>query len=102
MRAVSRLFTSSVVLSLGPRGVLGVLAVGVGCQSAMTLVAPATPDEPVPLGRLPAGVRPTHESLALDIDPAQGRFGGTADIALHLDRPRARLWLHGRGLAVRS
>src|SRR5213078_3208680 len=27
---------------------------------------------------------------------------GTADIALHVDRPRARLWLHGRGLAVRS
>src|SRR5262249_30740761 len=30
------------------------------------------------------------------------RFSGTADIALHLDQPRARIWLHGRGLAVRS
>ncbi len=64
--------------------------------------APAAPDEPVPLGRLPAGVRPIRESLALEIDPAADRFSGTADIALHLDQPRARIWLHGRGLAVRS
>jgi cytosol alanyl aminopeptidase len=64
--------------------------------------APPAPDEPVPLGPLPAGVRPTHESLALDIDPARDRFSGTADIAIHLDQPRARIWLHGRGLAVQS
>jgi alanyl aminopeptidase len=64
--------------------------------------APAAPDEPVPLGPLPAGVRPVRESLALDIDPAAERFSGTAEIALHLDQPRARVWLHGRGLAVRS
>jgi alanyl aminopeptidase len=64
-------------------------------------VAPA-PDEPVPLGPLPAGVRPIRESLALDIDPAADRFSGTAELALHLDQPRAWIWLHGRGLAVRS
>jgi alanyl aminopeptidase len=47
-------------------------------------------------------VRPIRESLALDIDPARDRFTGTADIALHLDQPRAAIWLHGRGLTVRS
>jgi len=47
-------------------------------------------------------VRPVRESLALDIDPERDRFGGTADIALHLARARDQLWLHGRGLAVRS
>jgi len=69
---------------------------------APVTATPAAPDEPVPLGRLPAGVRPIRESLALEIDPAADRFSGTADIALHLDQPRARIWLHGRGLAVRS
>src|SRR5690242_5480850 len=70
--------------------------------TAVPPVTAAAPDEPVPLGPLPAGVRPIRESLALDIDPAADRFSGTADIALHLDQPRARIWLHGRGLAVRS
>ncbi|HEX3758688.1 MAG TPA: M1 family metallopeptidase [Kofleriaceae bacterium] len=63
---------------------------------------PSPPDEPVPLGPLPAGVWPTHETLAFDIDPARDRFSGTAEIAIHLDHPRARIWLHGRGLAVHS
>jgi alanyl aminopeptidase len=63
---------------------------------------PATPSEPVPLGPLPADVRPTHEALALEIDPEAERFGGTADIALRLAHPRDQLWLHGRGLAVTS
>src|SRR5215470_2779810 len=64
-------------------------------------LAPA-PSEPVPLGPLPTDVRPTHESLALDIYPERARFGGTADIALHIDHPRDRIWLHGRGLVVSS
>jgi alanyl aminopeptidase len=62
----------------------------------------ATPAEPVPRGPLPADVRPIHEALALTIDPEVGRFGGTAEIALHLAHPRDQLWLHGRGLAVTS
>jgi alanyl aminopeptidase len=58
--------------------------------------------DPVPLGPLPAGVRPTHEWLLLDIDPEADHLHGTADIALHLDHPREHFWLHGRGLAVSS
>ncbi|HEX7841126.1 MAG TPA: M1 family aminopeptidase, partial [Kofleriaceae bacterium] len=45
---------------------------------------------------------PVRESLALDIDPALERFTGTAEIVLHLDRPRDHVWLHGRGLEVTS
>jgi cytosol alanyl aminopeptidase len=71
-------------------------------RSAVELAPAPLPSEPVPLGPLPADVRPTRESLALDIDPERDRFGGTADIALHLSRPRDQIWLHGRGLAVRS
>ena len=58
------------------------------------------PREPAPLGRLPGDVRPTREALVLDIDPARDRFSGTAELAIHLDRPRDQIWLHGRGLAV--
>jgi alanyl aminopeptidase len=71
-------------------------------QIAATPATAPTAREPVPLGRLPAGVRPTSQALALEIDPARERFGGTAEIALHLDEPRDQLWLHGRGLAVSS
>jgi len=62
----------------------------------------ATSSEPVPMGPLPADVRPTHEDLALAIDPDADRFGGTADLAMHLTHPRNLIWLHGRGLAVTS
>ena len=66
---------------------------------ASPVVAPM-PREPAPLGPLPGDVRPTREALVLDIDPARERFGGTAELAIHLDRPRDQIWLHGRGLAV--
>jgi alanyl aminopeptidase len=56
--------------------------------------------ESVPLGRLPAGVRPLHYDLALAIDPERGRFSGTARITLQLDRPVQTIWLHGKRLEV--
>jgi alanyl aminopeptidase len=112
MRTVQRLFDASAAAWW----TVSLAAFAASCQSPAGPAAPAAPaaptsapapaapptasDEPVPLGRLPAGVRPMHESLALDIDPRRDRFGGTADIALQIERPRARIWLHGRGLAV--
>ncbi|HEX4420833.1 MAG TPA: M1 family metallopeptidase [Kofleriaceae bacterium] len=65
---------------------------------APAVAAPAA--EPTPLGPLPADVHPTHEALALTIDPEAAGLRGTADIALHLDRPRRQIWLHGRDLRV--
>jgi cytosol alanyl aminopeptidase len=78
-----------------------------GAPGTATVTAPApsttaAPSERVPQGPLPPDVRPTHESLALEIDPEAERFAGTADIALRLERPRDQIWLHGRGLAVTS
>ena len=70
--------------------------------AATTTAVPEAAREPVPLGRLPGDVRPTREALVLDIDPARERFSGIAEIAIHLDRPRDVVWLHGRGLAVRD
>jgi alanyl aminopeptidase len=83
-------------------------AAGVEPAAPAVAVEPASPvagvaaGEPVPLGPLPTDVVPTHEALALEIDPERDRFSGTADLALRLARPRRQIWLHGRGLAVRS
>ena len=63
---------------------------------------PPLPAESTPLGKLPTDVRPLHEVIALDVDPATDRFTGTAQIDLELDHARDVLWLHGRGLAVTS
>ncbi|HET7505075.1 MAG TPA: M1 family aminopeptidase [Kofleriaceae bacterium] len=71
--------------------------------NAPPIVSPSPPapvPEPVPLGPLPDGVRPVHESLALEIDPGAAGYRGTAEIALHFDRPSDHVWLHGRGLTV--
>jgi alanyl aminopeptidase len=65
-------------------------------------VAARLPAEPPPLGPLARDVRPTRETLALEIDPESDRFGGAASIDLVIDRPRDVLWLHGRGFAVAS
>jgi alanyl aminopeptidase len=62
----------------------------------------AAPSEPVPKGQLPRDARPTHERLALTIDPDADRFTGSAAIDVTLERPRDVLWLHGRGLSVSS
>ncbi|HEU4731147.1 MAG TPA: M1 family metallopeptidase [Kofleriaceae bacterium] len=64
--------------------------------------APAPAGDAVPLGPLPTGVRPLHESLALEIDPDASGFRGTAEIALRFEHPSDHVWLHGRGLTVRA
>ncbi len=87
----------------GAAVILGAVACGPGVAPIRVppkSVAVSPPIEAVPLGKLPADVHPTHESLALWIDPRKARFGGTAELELDLDRPRDTIWLHGRGLAV--
>ncbi len=67
-----------------------------------TVTAPPAPatDEPAPALHLPADVHPTAESVELRIDPAADRFSGVVDVSVTLDRPRAVVWLHGKGLHV--
>src|SRR5262245_24355450 len=62
----------------------------------------ASEDVVVPDGQLPGDVRPTSYRLVLTVDPAGERFEGKARIDVELDRGRTVLWLHGRGLAMRS
>ncbi|HZX67127.1 MAG TPA: M1 family peptidase, partial [Myxococcales bacterium] len=63
---------------------------------------PAASDEAPPTGKLPPDVRPTRYALSLEIDPANERFSGTAEIDVELDRPRTVVWLHGAELHVTS
>jgi alanyl aminopeptidase len=58
-----------------------------------------TPPE-VPTGPLPAGVTPTHYTLALRIVPSEERFSGTVDIRVTLERPTTEIWMHGTQLHV--
>jgi aminopeptidase N len=62
--------------------------------------ATAPPEEG--LFRLPPGVRPTSQSVALDVDPGQPRFAGSVDIRLMVDAPVQDFWVSARELHVRS
>ena len=54
------------------------------------------------LFRLPAGIRPTAQSVSLEVDPAQPRFSGSTDIQLRVDVPLRELWVSARELHVRG
>ena len=50
--------------------------------------------------RLPAGARPLSYTVALEIVPSRESFSGSVDIAIHLEKPTALLWLNGKELAI--
>jgi len=56
----------------------------------------------VPLGRLPEQVIPSAYRLDLDVDPAQPRFNGHAEIDAVLAQPSTVIYLHGNGLRVKN
>jgi len=64
-------------------------------------VRPETPPA-APGLRLPAGVRPTRESLEIKLDPRGERFSGRAAIDLAVDREAAVIWLSAEGLDLAS
>ncbi|ACG74419.1 Peptidase M1 membrane alanine aminopeptidase [Anaeromyxobacter sp. K] len=63
--------------------------------------APGSGEEPPPLLQLPADVRPVRYALDLEILPErEDGIRGRAEVAVVLERPLARIWLHARDLAV--
>ena len=60
----------------------------------------AAPSGPVPIFRLPADVRPTHQRVELDVDPGRPSFQGQVEIALRLEQPRDELWISARELTL--
>ncbi len=98
-------------------GILGVLAAA--CAQAPVPPAPAAPASTSPaitaaadagtpakpqegIFRLPPGIRPTAQSVSLEVDPAQPRFSGSTDIRLRVDAPMQDFWVSARELHVRS
>jgi aminopeptidase N len=65
------------------------------------LASPAAADGP-PLGRLPKGATPLAYRLDLTVVPDRERFTGHVEIDVSLAAPTTSVYLHGRGLAVRS
>ncbi|NPC84531.1 M1 family metallopeptidase, partial [Pyxidicoccus fallax] len=52
--------------------------------------------------RLDARVRPTRQSVTLELDPRQETFSGTTDVELSLSEPTRELWLHAEELEVKD
>ena len=50
--------------------------------------------------RLPESVAPTRYTLSLQIDPAEARFSGVAEIDVTLTEAMDRMWIHGENLTV--
>jgi cytosol alanyl aminopeptidase len=65
-------------------------------------VAFASPKETAPLARLPAGVRPVHYNLVIEIVPSRDEFAGTVEIAVDLDKSQDVIWMHGQRLRAKQ
>jgi alanyl aminopeptidase len=101
LRSVTPLLCTALACAGAPRPSAAPAAKAPAGQAA---AAPQPPPvaEPPPVLQLPRDVRPVRYSLSMRIVPTEERFSGAADIEVELDRPRAVLWLHGRGLHVTS
>ncbi len=71
-----------------------------GRASGQDEAAPPVAEEPIPLGRLPEGVTPTHYTLWMEVVPSRERFRGRVDIRVQLDAPRRVIWMHGQDVNV--
>lgn len=57
-------------------------------------------DEPAPMGQLSRDVLPLAYRLNIEIDPDAKRFSGIVEIDLAVGKPKAAIYLHGKGLTV--
>ncbi|WP_439534819.1 M1 family aminopeptidase [Polymorphobacter sp.] len=64
------------------------------------LFAVSVQAQPVPVGRLPDGIKPLAYSLAFTIDPSQERFSGQTAIDVEVQKPTTLIYLHGQDLEV--
>src|SRR5262249_44560563 len=71
---------------------------GLPLLALLAIAADAGPTPP--RLRLPAGVRPLHYALDLDIVPTKPTFSGTITIDLQLDGPTSLVWLNATDLTV--
>ena len=70
--------------------------------AAQAQPAAAGPGASVPIVRLPGDVRPTRQSVELEVIPEREFFTGRVEIALQLSRSREDLWISSRELTLTS
>ncbi|WP_041453913.1 M1 family metallopeptidase [Anaeromyxobacter dehalogenans] len=96
-RCSPRLLALATLLALGARAA----AAAAAPPGAPAPTGPGAEEERPPLLQLPGGVRPVRYALDLEVVPArEDGIRGRAEIAVVLERPLARIWLHARDLAV--
>lgn len=100
--AVSSVLALAACLPEEPAGPIPPPFVYTAPPPATAPAPPPLPAEPAPTERLPQDVRPAQAALFLHLDPRADRFAGTIEILVDLTRPRDVIWLHGKGLHVRS
>ncbi|MFC5472664.1 M1 family metallopeptidase [Paraherbaspirillum soli] len=62
--------------------------------------AAATPNDTVPLGKLPRWAQPLAYHLDFRVDPRQSAYSGISTIEIELKQAADHLWLHGQDLSV--
>lgn len=67
-------------------------------NAARPAVAASIPADDIPLGRLPADVKPLAYQLELAIDPQREEFSGKTTIDLDINGSRDHFYLHGKAL----
>jgi cytosol alanyl aminopeptidase len=70
--------------------------------AAQAQPAAAGPGASVPIVRLPGDVRPTRQSVELEVIPEREFFTGRVEIALQLSQSREDLWISSRELTLTS
>jgi cytosol alanyl aminopeptidase len=83
-----------------PRGPSRSCAAQATDRAGARLPAAACEEKSVPLGRLPADVRPTYHELSVEVQPQLETFSGQIRIEVRLEAPRDVIWLHALGLEV--
>jgi alanyl aminopeptidase len=78
---------------------IAVLSMGIGWAVTACGHTPAG-DESAPQGRLTRTIRPVHYTIDLEVRPDANFFSGEVAIALAIDAPTDRIWLHAEDLEV--
>lgn len=78
------------------------LLVSLLLSGAVSSAQALTPEDSVPLGKLPEWAVPTSYDLNFKIDPAQKGYSGITTIHLELKQPADHVWLHSQEISVQK
>src|SRR5699024_5770720 len=85
-----------------PSAATAVRPATVAVASTAPTAATAQPAVHIPNGQLPRTVAPLAYTLAFTMDPAKPSYSGQEQIKLQIKQPLDTIWLHGKGIQVKS